>query len=191
MRHKYATTGLVLARYGVSEASADIVLLTDELGLVRARAQSVRKPGAKLASALQTLAQSRVVLVRGKEGWRLAGAVLETSWFAQLPAPARTRAGRVIGLLLRLAPGEAIDPRFYWIMRDFLRTLAEVPETLADAAESLAALRFLRVLGLDAGELPEADSGEGGEDTRVLEAIERDRSAYIARINRGIAASGL
>ena len=43
-----------------------VTLLTPELGLVRARAEGVRRSGAKLAHALQTLHASDVILVRGK-----------------------------------------------------------------------------------------------------------------------------
>src|SRR3989338_714111 len=77
MRHKYETRGIVLSRSPVGEAIPFVTLLTPELGLVRALAQSIRKPNAKLASALTTFAESSVVLVRGRDGWRLSGAVLE------------------------------------------------------------------------------------------------------------------
>mgnify|MGYP001567250827 CR=1 FL=1 len=77
MRYKYETRGIVLSRAPSGEANAFITLITPELGLVRARAQGVRKPGAKLAAALATFAESSLVLVRGKEDWRIAGAVLE------------------------------------------------------------------------------------------------------------------
>ena len=84
MRHKYDTRGIVLSRLPLGEANAFITLLTPELGLVRVRAQGIRMPGAKLASALATFAESSLVLVRGREGWRLAGAVLEENWFKRL-----------------------------------------------------------------------------------------------------------
>src|SRR3989338_9216530 len=96
MRHKYETRGIVLSRSSLGEANAFITLLTPELGLVRARAQGLRRSGAKLAAALPTLAESSVVLVRGRDGWRLAGAVLEENWFARIQrAAARARAARV------------------------------------------------------------------------------------------------
>ena len=76
MRHKYETRAVVLFRSPVGETSAFVVLLTSELGLVRTLSQGVRKSGAKLAHALTTFAESDVVLVRGKDGWRLSGAVL-------------------------------------------------------------------------------------------------------------------
>src|SRR5487761_2292548 len=120
MRHKYETRGIVLARSPLGEANAFVTVLTPELGLVRARAQGVRKSGAKLAAALATFAESSLVLVRGKEGWRVAGAVLEENWFMRIErAAARAAAARVSGLLTRLVAGEAHDPALYPVMKGF------------------------------------------------------------------------
>jgi hypothetical protein len=84
MRHKYETSGIVLSRTHVGEATTLVTLLTPDLGLVSARAQSLRNTGAKLAASLPTLALSHVVLVRGKEGWRVTGAVLEENLFSKV-----------------------------------------------------------------------------------------------------------
>lgn len=189
MRHKYETRGIVLARTHSGEANTFVTLITPELGLVSARAQSLRKPGAKLAHALTTFAESSLVLVRGKEGWRVAGAVLEEDWFARIgQAKARETAGRVSSLLLRLVGGEVNDPRLFSIILGFLEALTTLPEDSYEATEVLAALRVLAVLGLDAGPIP----GDTSEFTpAVLTQIRGARTDYIARINRGIAASGL
>src|SRR3989344_8412979 len=56
MRHKYQTTALVLARSPRGEMSATVALLTADLGLIRARVQGVRRPGALLAAAPTTFA---------------------------------------------------------------------------------------------------------------------------------------
>ena len=152
---------MVLSRTPLGETSAFITLLTPGLGLVRARAQSVRRPGAKLAAALTTFAESSLVLVRGRESWRIAGAVLEENWFLRMQYTARrTRASRVSGLVLRLVAGEAHDP----------------------------GLCVLRALGFDAGDLP---GGNAAFTPPALAEIQKNRTGYIARINDGIAASGL
>ena len=189
MRHKYETRAIVLARAHAGEATTFVTLLTPELGLVYARAQSLRKPGAKLAASLATLTESDVVLVRGKEGWRIAGAVLEDNWFTKLAkAPMRERAGRVSSLLLRLVAGEERDSQIFIITKGFLGALATLPEDMHEAAEILAVLRMLATLGLDTGEIP-------GEmscfDTALLVGVLENRTGYIARINTGIVASGL
>src|SRR3989344_8524709 len=84
MQHKYLTRAIVLGRYPVKEAGSTVVLLTQDLGLVRARAEGLRRSGAKLAHALQTLSEVDATLLRGKEGWRLSGAMLIEPWFSTL-----------------------------------------------------------------------------------------------------------
>jgi recombinational DNA repair protein (RecF pathway) len=189
MRYKYETRGIVLSRTPSGEANAFVMLLTPGLGLVRARAQGVRRPGAKLAAALATFAESSLVLVRGREDWRIAGAVLEENWFARMrTASARAVAARISGLLLRLVAGEARDQRFFAIISGLFEALSKIPEETYESAEALAALRILAALGLDEGEIP----GDASEFTpSVLAQIRKARTNYIARINRGIEASGL
>ena len=208
MRHKYATPAIVLSRTPLSEASALITLLTTDVGLVRARAQGVRKPGAKMASALQTFVECDVMLLRGKVGWMLAGALHTTDWFAKLSRPARLRAGRITTLLLRLVHGESAEASaiFYTIFLGLLHVLAQQSEhennafkegefddnrleEEADAAECLAALRILHALGVDAGEIPGGLAGDYSPET--LASVITQRADYITRINKGIAASGL
>lgn len=189
MRHKYPTQALVLARTPIAEASALLTLLTRDVGLVRARAQGVRMPGAKLAASLPTFAESDVVLVAGKDGWRVSGAVLEHNWFTELSHAARVRAARVATLLLRLVHGESPDPVIFEIFLAYLTALATRPENEHDALETLAALNILSALGLDAGELP-GEKGDAFSADAIASALGA-RTAYITRINRGIEASGL
>lgn len=189
MRHKYETRGIILARTSLGEANAYVTILTPELGLLRARAQSVRRSGAKLASSLTTLSESSLVLIRGKEGWRISGAVLEENWFARMAhAGARESASRVSGLLLRLVAGESQEAELFPIMRGFLEALATLPESEDESLEALAALRVLAALGLDAGEIP---GGASDFTLSILADIKKERATYVSRINRGIEASGL
>lgn len=186
MRHKYATRGIVLTMYPTGEANYVTAILTNELGLVHTHVQGVRKSGAKLAHALQTFSESDVVLVRGTFGWRLTGSSLSRNWFHELTRPARERAGRVSGLLLRLTPGEIAESALYEIMRDFFSSLHKTPPAFYEAAECLTVLHILSVLGLDTGKLP-----SNYYDTHTLRTINESHREYVVRINRGIAASGL
>lgn len=189
MRHKYETHGIVLSRSPLGEANVLVTLLTPDLGLVRARTQGLRRSGAKLASSLTTFAESAVVLVRGRESWRVAGAVLEEDWFLRLRSgEIRTRAARVSGLLLRLVAGEANDTALFPIIREFLNALATLPEDSHEAAEIITALRILSALGLDTGGLPKAARAF---TKRALAEILKERVGYIARINNGLNVSGL
>ena len=188
MRHKYSTSAIVLTRTPLGEANVLVALLTPDLGLVHVRAQGVRRSGAKLAPALQTLSECRVALVRGKEAWRLSGALEATNHFNALSRAARERAARVASLLLRLVRGEHAEPELFRTYAEFIGALPALSEVEQDAAECLAALRILRVLGFDDG--PASDSRTDFASISLAEII-RARSAIVARVNRGIAASGL
>ena len=188
MRHKYETRGIVLSRSPIGEANAFVAILTSDIGLVRARAQGLRRSGAKLASSLTTFSESSLILVRGKESWRIAGSVLEENWFTQMQINSRVRAARVSGLLLRLVTGESNDQMLFLIVSNFFKSLVDLPEDFHDSSEVLAVLRILAVLGLDRGEIP----GEGYLFTQsLLTSITKNRKDYIERINQGIISSGL
>jgi recombinational DNA repair protein (RecF pathway) len=188
MRPRYNTSAIVLARTPLAEASALLYTLTSEFGLVKVRAQGVRKPGAKLAPAVQTLIEHDAILVRGKDGWRLSGAVPTIDWFRALSTSNRSRAGRVGRLLLRLVQGETTDTELFILYRSFIEALTKLEEEDADTAEHLIALRLLKTLGLDAGNIPGEDVLF---DATTLTQVRSDKRAYIMRINRGISASGL
>lgn len=188
MRQRYNTQGIVLARVPLAEASASVYLLTGEFGLVKARAQGVRISGAKLSGALQTLTECDTILVRGKETWRLSGALTTCNWFSVLTTLHRARAGRVARFLLRMVHGESTDTELFVIFKAFLETLAKVNEREADAAEHLVVLRLLRELGHDAGDTFGEDTNY---TTHTLESILKNKQHYSTRINRGIVASGL
>jgi recombinational DNA repair protein (RecF pathway) len=178
----------VLTRYPAGEANASLVLLTSEFGLVKVRAQGLRKPGAKLAPALQTLVECDAILVRGKEGWRLSGAVLVENWFRLLRPSARERAGRMSALILRLVRGESADAALFDAFGGLLRALSTLPPEQEDAAEVVAALAIVRALGLDDGELSD-DALAFRAD--ALTALAPSRRELILRVNRGLKASGL
>ena len=199
MRHKYETRGIVLARRSAGESHAQLAILTADLGLLSARAVGVRLGKSKLSHALVTYAESELTLVYGREGWRVAGAVLGVNWFVQLASQqARRRAARVTGLLLRLSPGEAPEAALYPVVTGFFAALSHENRDLDEGAELVAASGILAALGFD-------DSTQGREALEVhpersstaafspedLARAVAERERYVARINRGIEASGL
>ncbi len=189
MRHRYDTRGIVLSRSPLGEANTLVTILTPELGLVRARAQGLRRAGAKLAPALVTFAESDLILLRGKEGWRVAGGVLAENWFTRLRGKEeRVRAARLSGVLTRLVAGEVPDTDLFPVVQNFFYTLSTAEGKEHEYAEILAALYILSALGFDAGDLPCAKREFSPE---ALTRVAAERTAFVTRINRGIEASGL
>jgi DNA repair protein RecO len=191
MRQKYSTQALVVGRRPLGEVSTVIMLLTEEFGIVRARAQGLRKSSAKMGAALQTFAFSEVVLLRGKDGWRMTGAIGEKNFAKELDGPARMRAGRITDLLQRLAQNDHREPDIFLLITTFMQKLTELQsreEDLSDAAEILTALRLLQLLGFDAGAIP--GTLVDYSDTVLAETTSK-RTELISRINNSLAQSGL
>jgi len=188
MQHKYRTDALVLARHPVKEHDANVILVTPDFGVIRARVAGLRKPGSKMAAGLQTLMESNIALIRAKDGWRLAGALSLHDWARELSFESRKRFARVAELMQRLSHGEDSEPRLYREALSFADALSRLSDEEQDAAECLAALRILHMLGHDAGDIPGDFCAYGREE---LEAVSGQRKTYIARINTGITASGL
>lgn len=161
-------------------------LLTRDFGLLLARAEGVRRSGAKLSHALQTLSQSELILVKGKEGWRVTGALLKDDCFGTLSRDARLRASRVSGLLQRLFGKEIPDPRVYTDFLAFMEALREADEDTQDALETLMAIRLLSHLGVEASSSVPSGFGESS-----LAFAKENRKELIGRINRSISISGL
>jgi DNA repair protein RecO len=188
MRHKYATRALVLGRRPLGEDSLSASLLTLDFGLIRACSQGARKRGSKMSAGLQTLSLSDVTLLRGREGWRMAGAVLERNWSRELAPDACRRAARVLELADRLIRGEHEDPALFHLLTAFLDALPSKDEDAQDAVETLAVMRLLHELGFDAGET--FGKLTDFSHTAITNA-QQHRLELINRINQGIEASGL
>jgi len=188
MRHKYATRAIVLGRTPLGEESISASLLTEDFGLIRARSQGARKRGSKMSAGLQTLSSADVTLLRGKDGWRMAGSVLEVNWARKLGTDARRRAARVFDLAERLIRGEREDVEVFGSLSAFLEALPSRAPDDQEALEALAVMRLLQRLGFDAGDT----FGESDDySDAAVQGAREARAHLISRINRGIAASGL
>ncbi|HTR18455.1 MAG TPA: recombination protein O N-terminal domain-containing protein [Candidatus Paceibacterota bacterium] len=104
MYQKYHTEALVLGSREHGEADKVFALYTRDFGLVRARASAVRNEKSKMRYALQRSSRAHVSLVRGKRGWRVAGATAVKSASGDLRGVSTF--ARISELVLRLVHGE-------------------------------------------------------------------------------------
>ena len=112
--HIYTTKGVVLSSRPSREADKMYSILTEDLGLVHARAGGVRLEKSKLRGFLEPYALVNVSLVRGKAEWRITSAELLQK------IPVSLHVARPLALIERLIVGEEVHPEIYCVTRDFL-----------------------------------------------------------------------
>lgn len=190
MYQKYQTESLVLASYESGESDSALVLYTREFGLVRARASAARSESSKMRYAIQKYAFSNVSLVRGKRGWRVAGARAERVAAGNMRGVAAF--ARIADLVVRLVQGEerseylfaAITEAHYALMHSDDSTLATIE--LVCVARVLFALGYISDEALKTALFTHtAYTGE-----HLVEA-ETMRETLLASINRAIAEAQL
>ena len=111
MYQKYQTDSLILGSRESGEADRLYTLFTKDFGLVRARATSVRSEKSKMRYALQNYSRANVSLVKGRRGWRLAGATPIAGAHGDLQSVAAF--GRISELVMRLVHGEEVNPYLF------------------------------------------------------------------------------
>ncbi|MBI5645148.1 recombination protein O N-terminal domain-containing protein [Candidatus Kaiserbacteria bacterium] len=131
MYQKYHTEALVLGGNDAGESDRTLVLLTRDFGLVKARATAVRSERSKMRYALQHYSRSYVSLVKGKRGWRVAGATA-------VRIPSRESVGistfaRIAELAMRLTGSDEKNEYLF-------DALAEAHTTLLDKYSSQTAV---------------------------------------------------
>jgi len=124
MYQKYQTDALVLGSRESGENDRVFILFTYEFGLVRACATAVRKETSRMRYALQNYARANAALVRGKRGWRLAGASAIKNAHGDPRGVAAF--ARISELVSRLVQGEEANPYLF-------AALAEAHEALMSA----------------------------------------------------------
>lgn len=144
----YVTDALVLGGTPVGEANRYLSLLTREFGLVAALARGVRFERSKLRFALADGRACTLTLLRGREVWRITGA-MPAAWAPALSRKEAALRARLFALLRRLLPGEERNDELFAIIEDALSFLArEHPQGASLAAlEELSVLRALGALG--------------------------------------------
>lgn len=147
--HIYHTEALVLSARPVGEGDRLIHCYTRDLGLLAARAKSVREHRSRLRYALQTFAHAEVDLIEGKNGWRLISARPISSFCSLWEDSAKRRiAAQHASLLRRLIQGEERHAELFDDILEGLSFLEKVEEQKAlEDTELLLVVRLVALLG--------------------------------------------
>ena len=145
MYQKYHTEGLVLGSRESGESDKSFALFTRDFGLVRARASAVRTEKSRMRYALQDFAFAKVSLVKGKRGWRVAGAAahkLATGDIRGIGAFAR-----IAELTLRLVHGEEKNDYLFAALSEAHQALMHEKTDAFGMIELVCVARLLFALG--------------------------------------------
>jgi len=145
MYQKYHTEALVLKSYESGEADRMLVLYTKDFGLVRARASAVRAEYSKMRYAVQHYSRANISLVKGKRGWRAAGA---SAW-GTLSGDTRGIAAfaRIAELTVRLVQGEERNEYLFAALAEAHGALAAPLCDAFGTIELVCVARMLYALG--------------------------------------------
>lgn len=188
MYQKYYTDALVLRTRESGEEDKIYVLYTRDFGLVVGRAKAVRSERSRMRYALQSYAHVTVALVRGKNGWRIAGASSKRAFKNQQGLPIFVR---IAELVLRLVTGEEKNEYLF-------RVLAEAHEALQEEAskkpliEIVCVARILYALGyLSSEALKTTLFAHTAYTEEHLKQAQDMHTKLLSRINRAISEAQL
>lgn len=190
MYQKYHTDALVLGSYELGEADRLVVLFTRDFGLVRARASAVRTEHSKMRYALQTYTYANVSLVKGKRGWRVAGAAALKNAVGD-PRGVATFA-RISELSVRMLAGEEQNEYLFAALAEAHGALMQSDASAYGTIEIVCVARMLYSLGYISNEAMQTalftHTAYTGES--LLEA-ETMKDKLLSSINRAIAETQL
>jgi DNA repair protein RecO len=190
MYQKYQTDALILGNRETGENDRIFALFTRDFGLVRARCSAVRTEKSRMRYALQSYARANAGLVRGKRGWRLAGA----SAIRNASGDARGVAAfaRIAELTARLVHGEEKNGYLFAALAEAHDALMRETCDAFGTIEIVCVARVLYALGYISAEALETalftHTAYTGE--HLLEA-ETMRDKLLSSINKAIAETHL
>lgn len=190
MYQKYHTEAIVLGSTERGEADRTVAFMTRDFGLVRARASAVRAEKSKMRFAVQHYTKSVVSLVKGKRGWRVAGAsarMLPVGSVAGVAAFAR-----MCELTMRLVPGEERNEYLFEVLDEAHRVLMDKAISAVPTIEIVSVARVLFALGYISAEALQTTlfthTQFGSEHLQEAEIL---KETMLKSINRAIAETHL
>jgi DNA repair protein RecO (recombination protein O) len=148
MDYKY--TGIILAKRDVGEADRIYTFYTLESGKIQAKATSVRKPQAKLASSLENFILADITVVKKQGMGRITSSIVENN-FSQMRSNLDALAAvfEAVDIFNRLINLEEKDEKTFQLLLEFLESL-DLPDVSSEKAEILKlgfVFKLLDILG--------------------------------------------
>ena len=149
MHHIYTTKAIIIKSISIGEANKYYFLLTQDLGFIKASAQSVRLGKSKLKGHLQDFCLVNISLVKGRDFWRIVGVeTIECENFLK-NINKLIAIKNIFSLLLRLLHGEEKNEALFYSVESFYNFLLKNELSLENIKnlETITVLRILYYLG--------------------------------------------
>ncbi len=147
MAHHIYTTECIILRREPLDTSASYIVLTKDLGLIRARAQGVRGVKSRLKGALQEFSLSVIAFVHGRSGWKITTAIPERNFFNDAKdIEVKKIMTHIVDSLIRLIAGEEKSPQIFSAVSNGFSFLTEGGKDMS-IIESIIIVRILHTLG--------------------------------------------
>lgn len=190
MYAKYQTDAIVLDSLPIGEADTHIVFFTHEFGLVRARASSTRRESSRMRYGLQSFMRSRVSLVRGRTGWRAAGAVAHASLGGC--SGARAAFARIARLTIRLVPEAEKNEELFLLFIAAHSAFAAATSEQCALMELVCVARVLHVLGyLSSDALGSAHAADSLFSSDILSRAHAEKDVLLNSVNQALSGTHL
>ncbi len=190
MYQKYHTDALVLRSYEHGEADRVFTLLTEDFGLVRARASAVRRENSRMRYALQVGARARLSLIRGSRGWRIAGAEAKDRISPENVSGLGVFA-RLSALLERLVQGEDTNPYLFSSCAEAHAACATLSREHHHLIELLAVARVLYALGYLSEEALGSAAVSTAYESASLQVVAESGRELLSSVNKALQATQL
>ncbi len=190
MYQKYQTDALVLGSREIGEADCVLALYTKDFGLVRARASALRSEKSKMRYALQKFSRTSLSLIKGKRGWRVAGAIALTG--ATGDVRGISAFARISELALRMVGGEERSEYLFAALAEAHGALMQEKCDAYAVIELVCVARTLYALGyLSSEALSTALFTHTAYTGESLVEAESMRDKLLSSVNKAIAETQL
>jgi len=200
MHHIHRTKAFVLKTLPIKEADTQIVLLTEDFGVIKAVAQGSRKIESKMRQSIQDYSLVNVALVSGRIGWRLVNAVFIKNFSKNIEGQGlKESIYKIFSLIDRLIVDELEDREVFEIVSEFV-DFAETEQNSLTNIESMSSFEaiFLAKILNNLGYLVPDGLENYLKSPISLELIQSlnsgqnvDRGEFVKEINRAIRDSNL
>ncbi len=145
MHHIYTTKAIIIKSFPIGEANKYYLLLTHDLGFIKATAQGVRLDKSKLKGHLQEFCLVKISLVKGKHVWHITSVeTIEKGDFLK-NINKLIAIKNIFSLLLRLLHGEEKNEGLFSNIESFYLFLLK-NELSLENIKNLEIITVLRIL---------------------------------------------